>query len=349
MNKTIMGIVIVVVLVIGVVAVTKMNKMSPSSSTQEATQPTSSDQAMMNGVMVGGAEMTPDKNIVDNAVNSKDHTTLVAAVTAAGLVDTLKGTGPFTVFAPTNEAFNNLPAGSVDTLMQPANKQKLVSVLEYHVVPGAYKIADLQDGQMLKTVEGDSLKVTKSGNTTYINGVAITIPDVVSTNGITHVIGSVLMPPTNGAMSDGVFVGGSLMTANKDIVQNALVASNVTSVVAAVKAAGLVSTLESAGPFTVFAPDNDAFNKLPAGTVDTLMQPANKQKLIDILTYHVVKGVYTVADLKDGQMLTTLNGATLTVHIKDGVVMINNATILTPDVISSNGVTHVIDTVLMPQ
>jgi len=224
-----------------------------------------------------------------------------------------------------------------------------VSVLEYHVVPGSYKVADLQDGQMLKTVEGDTLKVTKKGNTTFINGVAITIPDVVDSNGVTQVIGSVLLPPTNGAMSNGVMVGGAMMVADKNIVENALAASNVTTVVAAVKAAGLVDTLESPGPYTVFAPDNDAFNKLPAGTVDTLLKPENKQKLTSILTYHVVKGSYTIADLQDGQTLTTVNGQTLTVHKKDGVVMINNATILTPDVISSNGVTQVIDTVLMPQ
>ncbi len=340
-------VVIVVILVIGIISVMSKN----NKSNQQASQQASQDQSMnrMDGVMVGGAAMTPEKDIVDNAVNSKDHTTLVAAVKAAGLVDTLKAKGPYTVFAPTNEAFNNLPAGTVDSLLQPANKAKLVSVLEYHVVAGAYKVADLQDGQMLKTVEGDSLKVMKKGNTTYINGVAITIPDVIDSNGVTHVIGSVLLPPTNGAMSNGVMVGGALMTPDKDIVQNALAASNVSTVVAAVKAAGLVPTLESAGPFTVFAPDNNAFNKLPAGTVDTLMQPENKDKLASILTYHVIKGSYTVADLKDGQTLTTVNGQTLTVHKKDGVVMINNATILTPDVISSNGVTQVVDTVLMPQ
>lgn len=139
------------------------------------------------------------------------------------------------------------------------------------------------------------------------------------------------------------------MTSDKNIVQNALAANNVTTLVSAVKQAGLVSTLEGPGPFTVFAPDNAAFNKLPSGMVNTLMMPANKQKLTDILEYHVVKGAYTIADLHDGQTLTAVDGKTLTVHKKDGVVMINNATILTPDVISSNGITHVIDTVLMSQ
>lgn len=344
MNKTIL--IIIAVLVVGGIAfgISKSNKNSMMGNAEPTAMPKES-----NGVMVGGALMTPAKDIVDNAVGSKDHTTLVAAVKAAGLVDTLKGKGPFTVFAPTNEAFTNLPQGTVDNLLKPENKDQLVKVLTYHVVPGIYKTTDLKDGQMLTTVEGDTLKVTKVGNTIFVNGVSISIGDVISSNGVTHVIGSVLLPPANGKMSMGVMVGGALMMADRDIVQNALSASNVTTVVAAVKAAGLVDTLESTGPFTVFAPSNDAFNKLPAGTVDTLLQPGNKQKLSGILTYHVVKGAYRIADLTDGQTLTTVNGQTLTVHVKDGVVMINDATIQTPDVISSNGVTHVIDTVLMPQ
>jgi transforming growth factor-beta-induced protein len=346
MNKMMITVIVIVVVVVAVGALIMSDKKSSMSQQMASNQPSG---AMMQGVMVGGAAMIPDKNIVANALNSKDHTTLVSAVKAAGLVSALEAKGPYTVFAPTNEAFSNLPAGTVQMLLEPQNKAKLTSILEYHVVPGAYKVSDLQDGQMLKTLEGDSLKVTKQGNTTYINGVAITIPDVIDSNGVTQVIGSVLIPPVNGAMNNGVMVGGALMTPDKNIVENALAASDVTTVVAAVKAAGLVSTLEGPGPFTVFAPDNDAFNNLPSGTVDTLMQPANKQKLADILEYHVVKGIYTIADLHDGQTLTAVDGKTLTVHVKDGVVMINNATILTPDVISSNGVTHVIDTVLMPQ
>ena len=110
-------------------------------------------------VMVGGAAMYPSKNIIQNAVNSKDHTTLVAAVKAAGLVDTLEGKGPFTVFAPTNEAFAKLPAGTVDTLVKPENKATLTKILTYHVVPGKLEAADLTDGKKLKTVEGEELTV----------------------------------------------------------------------------------------------------------------------------------------------------------------------------------------------
>ena len=112
-------------------------------------------------VMVGGAAMFPSKNIVQNAVNSKDHTTLVAAVKAAGLVDTLEGKGPFTVFAPTNAAFGKLPAGTVDTLVKPENKATLTKILTYHVVPGKLEAADLTDGKKLKTVEGEELTVKR--------------------------------------------------------------------------------------------------------------------------------------------------------------------------------------------
>ena len=151
------------------------------------------------GVMVGGAMMTPDKDIVDNAVGSNDHTTLVAAVKAAGLVETLKSAGPFTVFAPTNEAFNKLPAGTVDKLVMPEMKPQLTTVLTYHVVSGRFMASDLKDGMTLTTVEGETLKVKKSGKDVMLmdakGGMAkVTIPNVVSSNGITHVVDTVLMP-----------------------------------------------------------------------------------------------------------------------------------------------------------
>ena len=151
------------------------------------------------GVMVGGAMMTPDKDIVDNAMGSADHTTLVAAVKAASLVETLKSTGPFTVFAPTNAAFTKLPAGTVDKLVQPDMKPTLTKILTYHVVPGRLTAADLKDGQVLTTVEGEKLTVMKNGNGVMVKdakgGMAkVTIPNVISSNGVTHVIDTVLMP-----------------------------------------------------------------------------------------------------------------------------------------------------------
>jgi uncharacterized surface protein with fasciclin (FAS1) repeats len=157
-------------------------------------------------VMVGGAAMYPTRNIVQNAMNSKDHTTLVAAVKAAGLVDTLSGAGPFTVFAPTNEAFNALPAGTVDNLVKPANKAMLTKILTYHVVSGRYTAKDLMalvakgGGKgSLTSVEGEPLTVMQSGNTLTVTdakgGVAnVTIGDVMQSNGVIHVVDKVLMP-----------------------------------------------------------------------------------------------------------------------------------------------------------
>jgi uncharacterized surface protein with fasciclin (FAS1) repeats len=157
-------------------------------------------------VTVGGAPMYPSKNIVQNAINSKDHTTLVAAVKAAGLVDTLQGPGPFTVFAPTNDAFKKLPAGTVDALLKPDMKEKLVAVLTYHVVPGRMSAKDMMDAAKkaggkakLKTVEGKVLTVEAKGNTLMIwdskGGVSkVTIQNVFQSNGVIHVVDTVLLP-----------------------------------------------------------------------------------------------------------------------------------------------------------
>src|SRR5580700_228283 len=156
--------------------------------------------------MVGGAAMYASKDIIDNAVNSKDHTTLVAAVKAAGLVDTLEGAGPFTVFAPTNEAFAKLPAGTVDTLLKPENKQMLTTVLTYHVVPGRLTEADIdamikQGGgkAMLKTVQGEELTFARGAGHLWVidakgDKAEVTIPNVMQSNGVIQVINKVLLP-----------------------------------------------------------------------------------------------------------------------------------------------------------
>ncbi|SFQ53986.1 Uncaracterized surface protein containing fasciclin (FAS1) repeats [Hymenobacter arizonensis] len=166
-----------------------------TSGMNDATMGTSTS----GGVMVGGAMMTPNKDIVDNAAGSADHTTLVSAVKAAGLVETLKGAGPFTVFAPSNSAFDKLPAGTVNSLVTPEMKPTLTKVLTYHVVPGRLTAANLTSGQVLTTVQGEQLTVVKNGNDVMIRdakgGTArVTIADVVSSNGVTHVVDTVLMP-----------------------------------------------------------------------------------------------------------------------------------------------------------
>jgi len=164
--------------------------------------PVSAQDKMTSGektVMVGGAAMFPSKNIIQNAVNSKDHTTLVAAVKAAGLVETLEGKGPFTVFAPTNAAFGKLPAGTVDTLVKPENKATLTKILTYHVVAGKLEASDLTDGKKLKTVQGEELTVKRSGDKIMIidakgGSSTITIENVNQSNGVIQVVDTVLMP-----------------------------------------------------------------------------------------------------------------------------------------------------------
>lgn len=206
---TITTIVIIVLVIIGVVVYMKSdnNTMKDNNTVKDNTMMNNNDKMMTtddskkmtvteDGVMVGGAMMVKSKDIVDNAINATNVTTLVAAVKAAGLVETLKGAGPFTVFAPTNAAFAKLPAKTVETLLKPENKVTLVKILTYHVVAGRYTAADLKDGMTLKSVEGENLMIKKdtSGKIT-INGTAmVETTDVISSNGVTFVIDTVLMP-----------------------------------------------------------------------------------------------------------------------------------------------------------
>ena len=180
--------------------------MSPMNSAEADMQAGMGGASASGTVMVGGAAMYPSRNIVENAVNSRDHTTLVAAVKAAGLVDTLASPGPFTVFAPTNAAFEKLPSGTVPTLLRPENKSMLTGVLTYHVVPGrltASELASLASASggtaTLTTVQGDRLRVSGSGNAWVVTDAKggrsrITIADVMQSNGVIHVVDTVLMP-----------------------------------------------------------------------------------------------------------------------------------------------------------
>ena len=197
-TSAIVSIVVVIVIVIaGAMYWSSNSKSTVADNTAQTQNQNTVNPAAQQGVEVGGAMMTPDKDIVANAMNAKNVTTLVAAVSAAGLVDTLKGAGPFTVFAPTNDAFAKLPAGTVDTLLKPENKSKLVDILTYHVVAGRYTAADLTDGMKLKSVEGKMLTIKKDASgKIWVNGVAmVQTADVISSNGVTFVVDSVLLPP----------------------------------------------------------------------------------------------------------------------------------------------------------
>ena len=284
-----------------------------------------------NGVIhVIDSVLLPKSDIVDTAVADGRFTTLAAALGAADLVDTLKGAGPFTVFAPTDDAFAKLPAGTVDSLLLPENKQKLTDILLYHVVAGKVMAADVVGLTEATTVLGQDVAIKVDMGKVYINDAEVIITDIVTSNGVIHVIDSVLMPKA-------------------DIVDTAIEDGRFTTLVAALQAADLVDTLRGEGPFTVFAPTDDAFAKLPAGTVESLLLPENKQKLSDILLYHVVAGKVMAADVVTLTEAETVLGQKVTITVKDGKVFINDSEVIIADIVTSNGVIHVIDAVLLPK
>ncbi len=272
------------------------------------------------------------KDIVDTAASAKVFNTLVAAVKAAGLVDTLKGDGPFTVFAPTDKAFSKLPKGTVENLLKPENKDMLVKILTYHVVPGKVMAKDVVQLNKAKTVQGQKVKIKVKNGKVFLNGsTQVVQTDIATSNGVIHVIDSVLMP-----------------SMQKDIVDTAVSTNMFNTLVAAVKAAGLVDTLKGDGPFTVLAPTDKAFSKLPKGTVESLLKPENRDKLTSILTYHVIPGKVKAAQVVKLNKAKTVNGKKVKIKARNGKVMINNANVIKTDVAASNGVIHVIDTVLLP-
>ena len=280
------------------------------------------------------------KDIIDTAVADGRFATLAAAVGAAGLVDTLKGEGPFTVFAPTDDAFAALPAGTVDELLKPENKQKLTDILLYHVVAGKVMAADVVGLTSAPTVLGKDLAITVKDGKVFLNdNVQVIITDVETSNGVIHVVDAVLLPPAEDAM----------MEEKKTIVDIAAADGRFNTLVAAVGAAGLAETLSGEGPFTVFAPTDDAFAALPAGTVEELLKPENKQKLTDILLYHVVAGKVMAADVVGLTSAPTVLGKDIAITVKDGKVFLNDTVqVIITDVEASNGVIHVIDAVLLP-
>jgi len=255
---------------------------------------------------------------------------------SAGLVGTLSGKGPFTVFAPGNAAFTALPANDLKYLLQ--NKDALTKVLEYHVVSGSVLSSALKNGEHIKTLEGADVNVTitKEGNVTtvMIDKATVTIADVKATNGVVHIINKVLIPP-----------GFSVPT-----IPELAKAQGLNTLVAAVAKAGdrLERVLSSAGPFTVFAPTDDAFNKLPKGVLNELLKPENIKDLTKVLEYHVVSGEVAAADLKNGEQVKTLELQNVTVTISGSTVSIDKAKVIKADVYAGNGIVHVIDAVMLP-
>ena len=269
------------------------------------------------------------QDIPTNAQNTGAHDSLVAALSHAGLVSALQADGPFTVFAPTDDAF---AAAGIDlsTFDTDEENATLSDILLYHVVSGAVASSDVSDGMSAEALNGDDVSFTVSGRSVMVNDATVTSADVMASNGIIHVIDKVLMPPADLGDIPTVAQGTGIHT----------------SLVAAVVQAELLTTLQGDGPFTVFAPTDDAF---AAAGIDlaALDNEEGKATLTDILLYHVVSGAVPSSAVTDGMSATAVNGDDLSFAVGEGV-MVNDANVVLADVPASNGVIHVIDKVLMP-
>jgi uncharacterized surface protein with fasciclin (FAS1) repeats len=271
------------------------------------------------------------EDIVDTAVAAGSFKTLAAALNAAELIPTLKGEGPFTVFAPSDEAFAKLPEKVVADLLKPENRAQLVNVLTYHVVPGkvtADKVVRLSNAA---TVNGQRLAIHVEEGTVSVDGANVVKTDIQCSNGVIHVIDTVMLPNL------------------QNVVEIAAGNGSFGTLVAAVKAAGLAETLSGEGPFTIFAPTDEAFAKLPAGTVENLLKPENRDQLVSILKLHVVPArVYSDQALELGEAQTLL-GQKVHIQRTPNGARIGEAELLKADIQGTNGVIHVIDRVLLPE
>jgi len=276
------------------------------------------------------AQTTAAKDIVTTAVEAGSFKTLAAAVTEAGLVSTLQGKGPFTVFAPTDAAFQKLPAGTVESLLKPENRAQLVAILTYHVVPGKLMAADVVKQTASPTVNGQRIDFKVEQSKVLVDSAQVVKADLVCSNGVIHVIDTVLLPSSD------------------TIPAVASKAGKFQTLLKAAEAAGLVDVLSGDQPLTVFAPTDAAFAKLPAGTVENLLKPENRDALAGILKYHVVSGRVYSPEVLERKELKTVHGGTLTAAANKAGATIQGATLLATDIDAANGVIHVIDSVLLP-
>jgi len=281
-----------------------------------------------NGVIhvIDSVILPPTKDIVDTAAANPNFQGLVAAVQAAGLVETLKGEGPFTVFAPTDAAFKKLGRSTIEALLK--EPQKLAGILTYHVVAGKLYSGDVLKTTSVATVNGSDVVFALKKGQPYINNARITVTNILTTNGVIHVIDAVILPPVG------------------DIVDTVVANPKLKLLAAGVQAAGLVETLQGEGPFTVFAPVDSAFYKLDRAALEALKN--NPEELKKILFYHVVSGKVYAGDVVKLTEAETVLGEKVTISVKDGKVYVNDARVITTDIQTTNGVIHLIDTVLLP-
>jgi uncharacterized surface protein with fasciclin (FAS1) repeats len=283
-----------------------------------------------------------EDDIVDIAVGNEAFSTLVAALTEADLVGALQGDGPFTVFAPTNDAFADLLAALDITAADLLAHPDLSKVLLYHVVSGKIMSTDLSDGAMAETLNGESITVDLSDGV-KIDNATVTTADVEASNGVIHIIDSVLVP-TNFKLDP---MEDSMMEDKPDIVDIALSDESFSMLVMLLQEADLVGALQGDGPFTVFAPTNDAFVDLVTALGITPEELMAQPDLANVLLYHVVSGKVMSTDLSDGLAAPTLYGEEIVFDLSDGVKA-NSSNVIAADVEASNGVVHVIDSVLVP-
>ena len=273
--------------------------------------------------------LPPANTVADVVIQSEVHNTLEAAVVAAELAETLSGDGPFTVFAPTDAAFDLLPEGTVATLLEDPTGD-LAKILLYHVLGGEVLSTDLSDGQTARMLLGQNIEVTINEDGVFINDAQVSLTDIRTFNGVVHVLDAVILPPANN-------------------VAEVVIQSEVHNTLeAAVIAAELADDLQTDGPFTVFAPTDAAFELLPEGTVDALLEDPTGD-LAQILLYHVLSGEVLSTDLSDGLMVPTLQGQDVTININSDGAFINDVAISLTDIHTFNGVVHVIDAVLLPE
>jgi len=276
--------------------------------------------------LVACSVQAADKNLVQLAKELKLHT-LVKALKAAELEQTIATGGPFTIFAPTDAAFEAIPDAVKDALK---DKTVLQGVLQYHVVSGKVLSSQLSNDMVVASLNKTKIRINiyQGGKVITATGSQVTNPDQMASNGVIHVISRVMYPVPMLAIPD--FLAG-----NPDY----------STLVTAVGKAGVAPVLGGAGPFTLFAPDNAAFSKLPQGTLDKLLKDVTALRAV--LTYHVVSGTYYSAGLTSGDV-KTVQGATVKITVGDSGVMVNNANVIKADMPVTNGVIHGIDTVLIP-
>lgn len=274
-----------------------------------------------------------NKNIVETAIEAGSFKTLAAALGAADLADALQGKGPFTVFAPTDKAFAKLPKGTVEDLLKPQNKAKLQAILKYHVVSGNIPLSKALSAKCAETLQGEGVNIAFKNGKVMINQASLQTADVITSNGVIHIIDQVLLPPTP----------------KNDIAGVAKSAGQFKTLLAAAEAAGITGALTGSEPLTVLAPTDEAFAALPKGTVESLLQPENKDKLKAILLYHVVSGTVSAGDALNAKAAKTLGGQKINFAIKNGKFLVNDSNILSADIKADNGLIHVIDQVLIPE